>query len=107
MKHADTVPATLDVADHGRMAIHGILGSLNPVLDYECVFLFDAQPPTMLHWSSMVGGGHTAVKLTRVPLPGDPLDRDWYRVFRRDSMMATDVPERANPAYVHSERMPL
>lgn len=54
----DTIPATLDLADHGRMAINGILGSLNPDRDYECAFLtiFDRHPPYMLHWSSMVSG---------------------------------------------------
>jgi len=52
------VPDTLDLADHGRMAINGMLGSLDPALDYECVFLniLDVHPAYMLHWSSMVSG---------------------------------------------------
>jgi hypothetical protein len=52
------VPDTLDLAEHGRLAINGVLGSLNPDLDYECVFLniLDTHPAYMLHWSSMVSG---------------------------------------------------
>jgi len=51
-------PDTLDLAEHGRLAINGLLGSLDPALDYECVFLslFDVHPAYMLHWSSMVSG---------------------------------------------------
>jgi len=58
MKNAPTVPDTLDLADHGRMAINGMLGSLDPQLDYECTFLniLDVHPAYMLHWSSMVSG---------------------------------------------------
>lgn len=52
------VPDTLDLADHGRMALHGMLGTLDPALDYECFFLtlFDVHPAYMLHWSSMISG---------------------------------------------------
>jgi hypothetical protein len=52
------VPDTLDLAEHGRLAINGMLGSLNPELDYECAFLniLDTHPAYMLHWSSMVSG---------------------------------------------------
>jgi hypothetical protein len=54
----DQVPDTLDLADHGRMALNGMLGSLDPALEYECAFLtiLDVQSPYMLHWSSMVSG---------------------------------------------------
>jgi hypothetical protein len=57
-RHRATVPDTLDLAEHGRLAINGILGSMNPALDYECVFLtiLDTHPAYMLHWSSMVSG---------------------------------------------------
>jgi hypothetical protein len=57
-RYRDRVPDTLDLAEHGRLALNGVLGSLNPNLDYECAFLtfFDARPPYMLHWSSMVSG---------------------------------------------------
>ena len=53
-----SVPDTLDLAEHGRLAINGMLGSLNPALDYECTFLniLDVHPAYMLHWSSMVSG---------------------------------------------------
>ena len=51
-------PDTLDLAEHGRLAINGLLGSLDPALDYECAFLslFDVHPAYLLHWSSMVSG---------------------------------------------------
>ena len=54
----DLVPDTLDLAERGAMAINGMLGSLNPQLDYECAFLniLDVHPAYMLHWSSMVSG---------------------------------------------------
>ena len=57
-RRADEAPDTLDLAERGRMAINGILGSLNPDLGYECTFLtlFDVHPAYMLHWSSMVSG---------------------------------------------------
>ncbi len=52
------VPDTFDLADHGLLAINGMLGSLNPALDYECTFLniLDVHPAYMLYWSSMVSG---------------------------------------------------
>jgi hypothetical protein len=52
------VPDTLDLADHGRLAINGLLGSVDPQADYECTFLniLDVNPPYMLHWSTMVSG---------------------------------------------------
>ena len=55
---AAQVPDTLDLAEHGRMALNGMLGSLDPAIDYECVFktIFDVHPAYMLHWSSMVSG---------------------------------------------------
>ena len=55
---ADMVPDTLDLTDHGHMAINGILGSLDPALDYECTFLniLDVHPAYMLHWSTLVSG---------------------------------------------------
>ena len=55
---AEQVPDTLDLAEHGRMAINGMLGSLNPALDYESVFktILDVHPPYMLHWSTQVSG---------------------------------------------------
>lgn len=55
---AGPTPQTLDLADHGRLAINGLLGSLDPAADYEGVFLniLDVNPPYMLHWSTMVSG---------------------------------------------------
>lgn len=53
-----TVPDTLDLSKHGRLALKGLLDSLNPDLHYECAFLniLDTRPPYMLHWASMVSG---------------------------------------------------
>jgi len=52
------VPDTLELAEHGRLALGGMLGSLDPAIDYEAAFLslFDVHPAYMLHWSSMVSG---------------------------------------------------
>ncbi len=52
------LPDTLDLAERGRIAINGLLGSLDPAIDFECAFLniLDVHPPYMLHWSSMVSG---------------------------------------------------
>jgi hypothetical protein len=52
------VPDTLDLAEHGGLAIQGMMGSLDPSLDYESVFLniLDVHPAYMLHWSTMVSG---------------------------------------------------
>ena len=54
----NTTPDTLELSEHGRMAINGVLGILNPERDYECTFLtiFDVHPVYMLHWSVMVSG---------------------------------------------------
>lgn len=51
-------PDTLDLADRGELAINGILGSLDPEIDYECCFMtyFDVHPAYMVHWSTMVSG---------------------------------------------------
>jgi hypothetical protein len=55
---ANRVPDTLELAEHGRLALNGMLGTLDPAVDYECAFLtlFDVHPAYMLHWSSMVSG---------------------------------------------------
>ncbi len=55
---ADRVPDTLELAERGRLALGGVLGSLDTAVGYECVFLafFDVHPAYMVHWSSMVSG---------------------------------------------------
>ena len=55
---AGRVPDTLDLAEHGRLALNGLLGTLDPALDYEAYFLtfFEVHPPYMVHWSGMVSG---------------------------------------------------
>lgn len=85
------VPDTLDLAEHGRLAINGMLGSLNPDLDYECVFLniLDVHPAYMLHWSSMVSGVMPkyieALPLLR-QMSGSEQDRDLQQGFM-DAML--------------------
>jgi hypothetical protein len=51
-------PDTLDLAEHGRLAINGLLGTTNPAVGYENYFLtfFDVHPAYMIHWSSQVSG---------------------------------------------------
>ena len=45
-RHGLQVPDTLDLAEHGRMAVNGLTGTLNPDLDFECTFrtIFDVHP---------------------------------------------------------------
>ena len=52
------IPDTLDLAERGRLAINGMLGSLDPDCDFEPYFLtyFDVHPAYMIHWSSMPSG---------------------------------------------------
>ena len=52
------VPDTLDLAEHGRLAINGVLGSTDPERGFEPYFLtfFDVHPAYMIHWSTMVSG---------------------------------------------------
>jgi hypothetical protein len=51
-------PSTLDLAEHGRLAINGILGSCNPDRRFENYFLtfFDVHPAYMIHFGSQVSG---------------------------------------------------
>jgi hypothetical protein len=46
------------MAEHGRMGLNGLLGSLDPAVDYESFFIniLDVHPAYMLHWSTMVSG---------------------------------------------------
>jgi len=45
------VPATLDLADRGRLAMHAMTEGLNPVCDYEAYWVIDllSDPPWMFH----------------------------------------------------------
>jgi hypothetical protein len=49
--------------------------------------------------------GHTAVRVTRVEAGADPGEQNWYRLFRRDGMLASETPKRLMPAYVHPEKL--
>lgn len=52
------VPDSLDLVERAKMGINGLMGSVDPEIDYEPYFLvfFAARPAYMLHWSSMVSG---------------------------------------------------
>ena len=52
------VPDTLDLADFGRLAINGLLGTTNPERKFTPYFLtyFDVHPAYMVHYSSMDSG---------------------------------------------------
>lgn len=53
-----TVPASLDLVERAELGINGLLGSVDPDIDYEPFFLtfFAARPAYMIHWSSLVSG---------------------------------------------------
>ena len=52
------VPQTLDLAEYGRLAINGVLGSTDPQVGYENYFLtfFDVHPAYMAHFGSQYSG---------------------------------------------------
>jgi hypothetical protein len=74
-------PDTLDLAEHGRMAVNGVLGSCDPEREYENYFLtfFDVQPAYMIHFGSQVSGVLPkyleAMPLVRL-MSGSDQDRD-------------------------------
>lgn len=49
--YASVVPATLDLAERARLAIHAVTSMTNPNCDYEIYFVAShvAQPPALLH----------------------------------------------------------
>jgi hypothetical protein len=52
------IPATLDLVEHARLGLNGLLGTLDPKALYEPYFLtfFAARPAYMHHWSSIYSG---------------------------------------------------
>jgi hypothetical protein len=58
MTHTIQVPASLDLVERAELGINGLMGSVDPDLDYEPYFLvfLAARPAYMSHWSSMVSG---------------------------------------------------
>ena len=52
------MPASLDLVERARLGINGLMGTLNPDVDYAPYFLtfYAARPAYMVHWSSMVSG---------------------------------------------------
>ena len=52
------VPTSLDLVKRAELGINGLLGTVDPEVDYECYFLafMASRPQHMLHWSSMVSG---------------------------------------------------
>jgi hypothetical protein len=53
-----TMPASLDLVERARLGINGLMGTLDPKIDYEPYFLtfFASRPAYFVHWSSMVSG---------------------------------------------------
>lgn len=53
-----TVPATLDLVDRAELGLNGLMGTLDPDLDFEPYFLsfVNCRPAYLVHWSSMVSG---------------------------------------------------
>ena len=53
-----TVPDNLDLAWHAKLAINGLMGTLDPKVHYEPYFLtyYQARPAYFLHWSTMPSG---------------------------------------------------
>jgi hypothetical protein len=49
--------------------------------------------------------GHTAVRVVKVGGTDPVGDQNWYRLFRRDAMLAPTAPEKPIPAYVHPEKL--
>jgi hypothetical protein len=56
--HSSLSPDTLDLVQHARLAINGVLGSCDPDRAYENYFLtfFDVHPAYMIHFGSQVSG---------------------------------------------------
>ena len=52
------MPASLDLVARARLGINGLMGTLDPDVDYEPYFLtfYAARPAYFLHWSSMMSG---------------------------------------------------
>jgi hypothetical protein len=52
------VPASLDLVERAKLGINGLLGTVDPDVDYECYFLsfLASRPQYMVHWSSMPSG---------------------------------------------------
>jgi len=53
-----TVPDNLDLAWHAKLALNGLMGTVDPKVHYEPYFLtyFHARPAYFLHWSTMPSG---------------------------------------------------
>ena len=52
------VPDTLNLVDRAALGINGLIGTTDPLLDYEPYFLsfMASKPQYMTHWSSMISG---------------------------------------------------
>ena len=53
-----TIPDNLDLVWHAKLAINGLMGTIDPKVYYEPYFLtyYQARPAYFLHWSSMPSG---------------------------------------------------
>ena len=56
-----TVPDNLDLTWHAKLAINGLMGTLDPKVYYEPYFLtyYQANPAYFIHWSTMPSGVQT------------------------------------------------
>ena len=103
------IPDTLDLVEHGKLSIRGILNSLNPDLHYETYLMgyFGINPPYLIQWPSTVSGVQTkffeALPLLRQMTGSDDLrDIETGMVAAVDENLAIDgllydraLPERA------------
>lgn len=58
MNERRRVPATLDLVDRAVLGLNGLMGTLDPAVDFEPYFLsfVNVRPAYLVHWSSMVSG---------------------------------------------------
>src|SRR5262249_16561920 len=99
-------PDTLDLAEHARLGLNSLLGSLDPAADFDPYFLtfFMTQPPYMLHWSSMYSGVLPkyveAIPLLRLA-SGSDQDRDLEQ-----AMLEAIVRNTAHDGLIYDEKKP-
>ncbi len=58
MNERRRVPATLDLVERAELGLNGLMGTLDPSVDFEPYFLsfVNVRPAYLVHWSSMVSG---------------------------------------------------
>jgi hypothetical protein len=72
VRYEDTVPDTLDIAEHAKLGIHVLTATADPRADYEChcTAKFDQNPPVLIHnyndWVQNCEGWMEALPLLRM-----------------------------------------